>query len=444
MTEEVNSSKTDTPIPGKTLDSPPKEDGSEKRSQPSVKKETESNVSKRKSVSFAESPEVIEPPDTKVTPENNSGRGIHLASAVNEIKQDLPLTPVIPDNESPKDTALRQEMLRYNMEEVGVVVAEMNLDDIASQFDVDYEGSTDGDDNDDDDHDDDYGSYDESDVEEDEFGRTTTRVVSEEYRKKMLELERKLNAQSLINIGPELKDSPQSKAESQEQVTDDEAHTEVKSKPDQQKSVRFAESLDIQEAPEKPLAKTKHSQSTVEHSERPVSEDIVERQIPPKERSSNAQSPKRVSKFKAARSGQNQTKSNITPMPHVSPVVNGPLAMQGLGDRLIPATDTASKDFLSIPVDGGNDQTVSQVLEGKTHANTLVERPPRDTAPTIREPDDFDPALLNKQVLSEYNKIQNRMIQQDDGFMSIDKEDLEDEDGRPRMSRFRAARLAHS
>ena len=392
-----------------------------------------SNTSKRKSVSFAESPEVIEPPpDPTISPIDGLKKHQEEAHGIQSTEEGLPLKPIIPENDSPEDAALRQEMIRYNMEEVGNVVAEMDLYDLS---DGDY------DDDDDDDNFDAYG--DEED--EDEFGRTTVSVVTEEYREKMLGLERNLNARSIINIGKEVPDALDIDAEAKANTTQDRANVEDQTQPEKRKGVRFAESLDIQEMPsEKPTGKTKTPATTNIEPERPVTTEIVERQAPSNGQPSNVQPPKKVSKFKAARANQGLSGSTPNSTGHSKPAVNGPLAMQGLSDRLIPARQAASTKFLSIPSEESESQDIPKVPNGKTHADVLVERPARESESTVKEPDDFDPALLNQQVVTEHNRMRNRMIQKEDGFMSIDKEDLEDEDGRPRMSRFKAARLTHS
>ncbi|KAI4788069.1 hypothetical protein E4T44_12984 [Aureobasidium sp. EXF-8845] len=66
---------------------------------------------------------------------------------------------VIPEDESPEDARLRREMLQYNLNEVGQVVAELDLDENLSEFE-----------DDDDYFDDDYDS--ELSEEEDEHGRS--------------------------------------------------------------------------------------------------------------------------------------------------------------------------------------------------------------------------------------------------------------------------------
>ncbi|KAI4786961.1 hypothetical protein E4T44_13758, partial [Aureobasidium sp. EXF-8845] len=84
---------------------------------------------------------------------------------------------VIPEDESPEDARLRREMLQYNLNEVGQVVAELDLDENLSEFE-----------DDDDYFDDDYDS--ELSEEEDEHGRSIRPGVSKSYRDQMRELDK--------------------------------------------------------------------------------------------------------------------------------------------------------------------------------------------------------------------------------------------------------------
>lgn len=85
-------------------------------------------------------------------------------------------------------------------------------------------------------------------------------------------------------------------------------------------------------------------------------------------------------------------------------------------------------------------------IHSKTiHANKIIERPYSTTPTTPAEPDDFDPALLQQQVKTEYHKMRNGMIQRQGGFTA--PEDgaevplTEAEGGPKKLSRFKAARL---
>ena len=254
--------------------------------------------------------------------------------------------PVIPPDESPEYAALRRQMIQYNMSEVNNIVAEMNLDDEdasdASYSDAEGE----------------EGIPDDSSLDEDEdkFGRTKRRVLSDEYLAEMRALEQKLNAKAIQNIGP---NAPPPEAstianghngkESQPPIQpSSNGITKSPKPPSTTKGVRFASELDIQPSP-------------------PSS--------PP-----------------AAPS-----KSHHPPNPFI-------------------------------------------------HANKIIERPYSNTSTSSLEPDEFDPALLQQQIKTEYNKTRNRMIQRQDGFTAPEDDGpevpLAEAEGGPRkMSRFKAARL---
>jgi unconventional prefoldin RPB5 interactor 1 len=377
--------------------------------------ETASNSKseKRKSVSFAEVPEVKELPSK----DDHRQRQTQLVEDDEEASDNESREPIIPENETPEEVAIRREMLEYSMNEVGAVVAEMDL----------YE------DTDNEDYEDDEDEFDDEDedYEEDEFGRITTRVISDDYRKEMLELERKLNARAMVNVGPET-----------DTVSHDEDSATKESpepKPEKFKGVRFAEELDIQDRalpkPTNPPAKPKSIAS-------PMAQEIVERKVE-QDPTTNVPAQKKPSRFKADRGATSQTLIQSTEKTKVT-YANGPFAGNDLGARLTPkvpgnvshsATDEASKTK-HLPTPTGP--------IGKIFVDTLVERPECETVSDIKEPDELDPELLNSQITSEYHRMRNRMIQRDNGFMNQDMQQHEDETGRPKMSRFKAARLAKS
>lgn len=252
--------------------------------------------------------------------------------------------PVIPANESSEDAALRRQMIQYNMSEVNNIVAEMTLDDEASDASYSDAGSEEIPDD---------SSLDED---EDKFGRTKRRVLSNEYLAEMRALEQRLNAKAIQNVGPNASLEASALASGQqneEQPPNQSSSNGINKapKPLTTKAVRFAEELDIQSSPPPPSI------------------------APPP---TAAQSP--------------------TPPKHI-------------------------------------------------HAKTIIERPYTSTTATATppEPDEFDPALLQQEVKTEYHKMRNRMIQRQGGFAA--PEDgaevplTEAEGGPKKMSRFKAARL---
>ena len=154
-----------------------------------------------------------------------------------------PYDPIVPEDESPDDAALRREMIQYNMGEVGAIVAELDLDEDEAMYSDG--GSRTGDEDDDDDEED-----------EDQYGRSTQRVLTNEYLAEMQKLQQRLQ-----NVGPMPVDESVSTADGgkkeQESRKPDQPNVRVRQESTSaKKGVRFANELDIQEAPAKPQAKT--------------------------------------------------------------------------------------------------------------------------------------------------------------------------------------------
>ena len=249
--------------------------------------------------------------------------------------------PVIPANESSEDATLRRQMIEYNMSEVNNIVAEIDLDDEAS--DASYSDADSEDIPDD-------SSLDE---EEDKFGRAKRRVLSDDYLAEMRALEQRLNAKAIRNVGP---NEPTEASilvnghETEEQAPNGspEENANKETKPPATKAVRFASELDIQSSP--PPSTSPPPQPPAPSQQRPI------------------------------------------------------------------------------------------------HANQIIERPYTTTSSTTpAEPDEFDPALLQQEVRTEYHKMRNRMIQRQGGFTDPDEGPeiplTEAEGGPKKMSRFKAARL---
>lgn len=281
------------------------------------------------------------------------GKEIHQMSPMSTVERkadtatEAPFTPVIPTDELPEDAVLRRQMIQYNMEEIGAVVAELDLDEEAASY------------SEDEDEDEDYPNENSS-VEEDEdqFGRTRRRALTDDYMAEMRALERRLK-----NVGPnaEIGNLAAVNGHEEERPSSHENPpnaTHEMPKPPSKKGVRFAPSLDVQEAPPPPTVNS----SAQEAGAVPK---------PPPKPSSN---------------------------PVLSSIIERPYA---------PSTDTTT---------------------------------------TPPEPDEYDPALLQQEVATEYHKMRNRMIARQGGFMAQDEEKAEvplseAEGGRKKVSRFKAARL---
>jgi len=363
------------------------------------KKDTKSLPGRRKSVSFAE--------DTKPGHEagdiSTSRTAQRVAELMRKAKESETLdmsTAVIPDNESPEESALRREMLEYSMSEIGPVVAELQIEEGDSE---DYN-----------DDDDDWVATDDETEDEDELGRSKHSVITDNYVKRMQELEMRLKSQTAFAVSrsePHAQDGGVGRVtvitEPKSLETNASGSVAVSQEP---KSVRFATDLDI--------AEEKAPQPTPQPLVNPIG-DIVERTAPLGEVEDDEAPPKRVSRFKKERAA-----APVTPGSSLPP---GPLQIR--------------PKFLHQPPS----QEVSEPAppEGQTLAASVVER---NVSSTSQEPDDMDDVLLYQAAAVEYNRLRNKMIQQQGGFLKEEETPTvpldEEEGGPPRLSRFKAARLA--
>jgi unconventional prefoldin RPB5 interactor 1 len=293
-------------------------------------------------------------------------------------------------------------MLQYGLSEVGQVVAELDLDHPTAEY-SDF------------DDDDDFDDEDEED-EEDEYGRSTRSALTDDYRQQMLALEKKLNARMLENIGPQADDDDTvAQAESvrllkvQKDDKFDENMSEVKPKaaalPSEKKGVRFADELDISEAPQP--AQAPEASSSSAKSAPTISDVVVERPAQPFQPPSAPSKPTKVSRFKSART------TNQPPQMLPNPPVYQP-----------PPVPTGPA--------------------GRTLANTIVEKDTSSVDPAA--PDEFDPAVLNREIQAEYHKARNKFIQQQGGFKPTEEDQaspiVEERNGKTKkVSRFMAAKL---
>lgn len=341
--------------------------------------------------------------------------------------------PIVPTDEPTADAALRREMLQYGLSEVGAVVAELSLEDGSDWSDQDYddaESSTD---------------------DEDEFGRSRERMVDDDLRQKMMELEERLGVRMMENIGGKASDydvveegigsvkitnQNDSSAKEDSQITANQEKIAATDGSPTKKSVRFSDDLDVSPAPQPPTAALTSMANTTLSA--PIS-DIVERTAPGE---SNAPaSKKKPSRFKSDRATM-PTPSNGSPViPNENP--SGPSL------SLFPANPFEAKLF-SQPIQFTSSQeqprTVPSGPEGKTLASTVIERDvPLNN---VSEPDELDPQLLHQELATEYHRLRNRMIQRQGGFMKEEESEIvpfaEEEGGPKKMSRFKAARLARS
>ncbi|KAH0530438.1 hypothetical protein TsFJ059_005055 [Trichoderma semiorbis] len=377
----------------------------------------------KKTVSFSEDTKSAEESEPEIS--WRAKRVKEIMGAAKDQEDISMQAAVIPKDESPEDAALRQQMLRYGMSEVGAVVAELELE----------EGESDEESEDDEDFDDEYDDYDEED-DEDQYGRYKGSVVTDQYRQRMLQLEKKLGIKSHTSKSrPKVDEEDASDDDNDEGighiVVNREAAapspsspstapkaTPLKSnlkekqndEPEAKKGMRFAASLDI--APEnKPSAPV--VSETKKDIVEPLSDLIVERSSSSKPIKTEAQTPKKASRFKKNR--DNTDSASVVP--------KGPLDIRpAFIDEERPVVPTGP--------------------EGATIADKLVER--ESTAAAIA-PDEVNDMMSYQEVADEYQQMRRKFIQREGGFLKPDESPIQpvrnEEDEEP-ISRFKAARLS--
>ncbi|RHZ60098.1 prefoldin-like protein [Aspergillus thermomutatus] len=360
-----------------------------------------------------------------------------------ETQEEQPITDI---DEPPEDAELRREMLRYSLDEVGAVVAELELDEDADEVSVDEE------------YDYDY-DYDDNEEEEDEFGRTRP-VLDEEYHRQMRELEKKLNAKGMWNVGKDttsLPDDIQKELENPAVVRIEKSHESVdtavqENKP--KKKVAFAEELDIAPAP-KPAAPEKKILPPKQPEVPTMSDSIVERTQQAGKTSAASSGPKKASRFKSARKATTEETTGVVPPTNgirasdPRPSHRKPTAPTPDSIPLFPAKPIQPKPFsqpISDIIEKPSPPPQPEGPEGKILADTLIERTVSEGAAVAPEPDELDEQLHRKEIATEFYRMRNRMIQQNGGFVDNEPEmvPIETEGGPNRVSKFKAARMRQS
>ena len=379
-------------------------------------------------------------------------------------------------NDTPEEAALRSEMHNYSsMDEVGAIVAELDMEENASDVSYDEDDLPEEIDQDIDDDMDDEES-------EDETGKTKRLGLSPAYRRQMEELEKKLGLKDIENFRPDpgiqivassdpirppaaeaarraaisrhdalLRDAAlKDRAAKKQQLARSEAiacqdaavesrasqvQHATKDAPDKKskkKSVSFADHVDVAEEPPQPVSEP-HLKAGRAASTVPTMEDtIVERSADtdPSEMSvpgGPPSTPRRVSKFKSARSST----------PH-SPMFPPPISLPPSNRKTPSATAPGPKDKI-----------ISDALIEHDPSNT--DDPASAAAPDEK---DFDEEIQRQEIAKEYYKVRNRKIRQQGGFVHRGEEDNEYGDdmsidpivdesaGKPKkVSRFKAVRI---
>ncbi|EEH41694.2 hypothetical protein PAAG_03257 [Paracoccidioides lutzii Pb01] len=333
-------------------------------------------------------------------------------------------------DEPPEDAALRREMLKYSLEEVGAVVAELEMDESGSEFSVEDEYY--------------MMSDNEDDEEEDEHGRSTRKMIDDDYRRQMMELEKKLNARSLENVGPNPDHLPPEIRNELDAPVSDKGTPYVahKTYAKKEKKVTFADTLDIA-PPAAPTSPTPVKERRVEPPSAPVVRDtVVERtQVKREETMKDATALKKNSRFKTARKAAEPTHFESPPAWPIpaacpsAPSTNQPLLPLFPAKPSRPNQDPSSK------------RSAPPSQSPKPLADKLVERTiARENA---EPPDSYElnEKLHKQEIATEFYKIRNRKVHQEGGFLCEDEKNdgiipLDDERQLPKkVSRFKAAHM---
>lgn len=353
-----------------------------------------------------------------------------VSTSVEQLRERYDEQPVTEVDESPEDAKLRREMLEYGLNEVGAVVAELELDDDASDVSLD-DGS--------------YEYDSEEDEEEDEYGRSTRRVLNDDYHQQMRELEAKLNARGMYNMGKDAGALPAEVREELEHRSEADAEKPVSEKK-AKKKVAFAEDIDIAPSPKQPPPEKTGAPRQPEVS--PITDAIVERTESTEKGTPTTDAPKKVSRFKSARHTPEAKPTDDTPVPKSNSGTRPPEVRSTRKPNaqanpsslpLFPAKPQEPKPF-SQPI---RDPSEPRPPKDKILADQLVEREtPEDVAPP--ELDEVDDKLHRKEIATEFYHMRNRMIQQNGGFLNDDESEtvpIETDEPPKRVSRFKAARM---
>jgi unconventional prefoldin RPB5 interactor 1 len=277
----------------------------------------------------------------------------------------------------------------------------------------------------------------------------------------MRELEAKLNARGLLNMGKDISALP---AEMQQEL-ETLAVAEIKKAEDPtdatlqpkkpKKKVAFATELDI--APtESPVSGEKEAPPPREADVPVLSDSVVERTEPAEKITSTTESPKKSSRFKNARKAAAGTATGDSTVP-VPPSTSRPhrtephstIRQPGAAPSpsslpLFPAKPTEPKPFSQPISDVTEKPSTPRPPENKILADTLLERAISEGSATAPQADELDEQLHRKEIATEFYKMRNRQIQQNGGFLKDDEPAVElvgADDAPKRVSKFRAARM---
>ncbi|KAJ5093205.1 hypothetical protein N7456_009066 [Penicillium angulare] len=425
-------------------------DGSSKDASATVEKSSEApnteTVESQQNGTLNEQPPV---PETHDSQEDELDLSKPVSIVTEQDRQQLPTADI---DESEEDAKLRREMIEYGINEVGAIVAELELDEDASDvsYEEDYTWATD-----------------EEDEEEDEFGRTRTELTND-YHEQMRELEAKLNARGMWNMGKDTQTFPsevqeeiQEAAPTNDVLVEEIADSSSKGKKPK-KRVAFADDLDIAPAPTAPkieqIPTTERRTLPPKPEPSPLSDAIIERTDRVQDsKSTEPAPPKKASRFKSARSAPSGAETeNNSPAKAALDVVPNVADTRPTQTRVNTARPTTSLPLFpaksqepspfSAPISDSLEETHTgpRPPEGKTLADKLVEREIAPGAAKAPETEEVDEEMHRREIASEFYRMRNHMIQNNGGFLNEEEEamiPIETDEPPKRVSKFKSARM---
>jgi len=337
--------------------------------------------------------------------------------------------------DSPEEAEMRKQMLNYNLQEIGAVVAEINLEE---------EGIYYGHEDDLDEETDELDSEDE-----DRYGRTATRVITPEYQKEMEDLARKIKERGEAARVAEAK-----MREEDSQRRKDEAKAQ-KPKP-KKKGVRFAPEPEISPAPplmpDLPIPPSAHNTEDA----LPLLVDLLAMDAmrrsgtaPQNAAPAKGKGPSifKSEKAKVQNEKVGEVRERMVPISVLSSDVMERSTNDGSASYEPPMSRSREvprlKAAMAAPRDNGPDH--DDVSPPKTSTNgSIIEREVSESIP-VQPPDELDPSTHRAEVAIEYHRLRNKMIQQQGGFVESEegmaKVPLDDNGETRKVSRFKAARM---
>ncbi|KAI5803762.1 Prefoldin subunit-domain-containing protein [Geopyxis carbonaria] len=381
--------------------------------------------------------------------------------------------------EDPNAARLRQEMIDYNLSEIGAVVAEVNLEETGEWYgheDSDYASS-------------DLDNIDDSDLSEDEdaAGRTLRRGVPSSYREEMEQLQRRVDERMKAE-GKNPAAMPQ--VVLKPQAPQDPKFASKKKKPGTKKGVRFAEAVDVAPTKPKPAAAPSSrlqvpAPATIEAEQ--STESTLLTDIAPADDNAIPFIAELISRNEIQNAGptgvvkaNGKAKKASVTAPAAAPAASAVkdvvkdtvvaketvVAQSTLSDAIVErmsasapvqaptmpkklsrfAAERAAAAAAATTSSSSSHSDEEPEQPAKTHATMpdfIIERPTPASDSEVRPPDDMDPDFHRAEVANSFHRLRNRMIHAQGGFQKVEKAVVDmDEDGEEvRVSRFKAARI---